>query len=43
MIRFYATSVRMIQIDNQFITKQKFQLVSFDDLKYLAGKNFQDI
>ena len=43
MIRFYATSVKMIQIDNQFITKQEFQLVSFDDLKYLDSKNFQDI
>ena len=40
MIRFYATtSVKLLETNDELIAKQKFELVLFDELKYLADKN----
>ena len=41
MIRwFYATtSVKFLETNDELIAKQKFELVPFDELKYLADKN----
>uniref|UniRef100_A0A7N2MNX6 DUF223 domain-containing protein n=1 Tax=Quercus lobata TaxID=97700 RepID=A0A7N2MNX6_QUELO len=40
MIRFYATtSVKLLETNDELIAKQKFELVPFDELKYLADKN----
>ena len=40
MITFYATtSVKLLEIDDELIAKQNFELVPFDELKYLANKN----
>ncbi|KAL0012996.1 hypothetical protein SO802_000065 [Lithocarpus litseifolius] len=40
MIRFYATtSVKLLETNDELIAKKKFELVPFDELKYLADKN----
>ena len=39
MKRFYATSVKLLETNDELIAKQKFELVPFDELKYLADKN----
>ncbi|KAK9987794.1 hypothetical protein SO802_028033 [Lithocarpus litseifolius] len=40
MIRFYATtSVKLLEKNDELIAKQKFELVPFHELKYLADKN----
>ena len=40
MIRFYATtSVNLLETNDELSAKQKFELVPFDELKYLADKN----
>ena len=40
MITFYATtSVKLLETNDELIAKQKFELVPFDELKYLADKN----
>ena len=40
MIRFYATtSMKLLETNDELIAKQKFELVPFDELKYLANKN----
>ena len=39
MIRFYATSVKLLETNDELIAKQKFELVPFDELKYLVDKN----
>ncbi|KAL0005492.1 hypothetical protein SO802_013053 [Lithocarpus litseifolius] len=42
MIRFYATTfVKLLETNDELIAKQKFELVPFDELKYLADKNFR--
>ncbi|XP_075665857.1 uncharacterized protein LOC142635605 [Castanea sativa] len=39
MIRFYTTFVKLLKTYDQLIAKQKFELVPFDELKFLADKN----
>ena len=39
MIRFYATFVKLLETNDELIAKQKFELVPFDELKYLVDKN----
>ena len=40
MIIFYATtSLKLLQTYDHLISKQKFELVPFDELKYLANIN----
>ena len=39
MITFYATtSVKLLETNDELIAKQKFELVPFDEMKYLADK-----
>ncbi|KAL0003725.1 hypothetical protein SO802_011286 [Lithocarpus litseifolius] len=40
MISFYATtSVKLLETNDELIAKKKFELVPFDELKYIADKN----
>ena len=39
MIRFHATSLKLLETNDELMAKQKFELVPFDELKYLANKN----